>query len=204
MKTKRWIGILLCALLCVCMLPVTALASEEADVWDGTADTSWYNEQDDEFHLTTAEQLAGFSALTNQDSSVTFIGKTIYLDADIDLNGYTWTAVSENGSNDTQTSFAGTFDGQGHIIYNLNGQSLSQRLGLFGTVYNAVIKNINLYIASITAEADGRRLQYGALASWAASSTVENCYASGQVKIATDAIIGGLIGQCTGNSRVIG
>lgn len=174
--------------------------------WDGTADTSWYegNEDASEYHITTAEQLAGFSALTNQASPVTFIGKTIYLDADIDLSGHTWTAVSENGMNTTVSSFAGTFDGQGHIIYNLNGNSPLQRLGLFGTVYTATIKNITLDNANITAGPDSRRLQYGALVSWAASSVVENCYASGQVAVATDQLIGGLIGQCTGNTRVIG
>ena len=34
-----------------------------ADTWDGTADTSWYNDNDTEFVITTAEQLAGFDFL---------------------------------------------------------------------------------------------------------------------------------------------
>ena len=37
-------------------VPVTA------DTWDGTADTSWYNDTDTEFMIMTAEQLAGFAA----------------------------------------------------------------------------------------------------------------------------------------------
>jgi len=206
MKLRRWFGILLCALLCIGLLPTMAFAEESADAWDGTADTSWYegNEDAPEYHITTAEQLAGFSVLTNQASPVTFIGKTIYLDTDVDLNGHTWTAVSENGMNSTASSFAGTFDGQGHIIYNLNASSPTQRLGLFGTVHLATIKNINLDNAAITAGADSNRLQYGTLISWASSSTVENCYASGQLTVATDQLIGGLIGQCTGDTRVIG
>ena len=106
MKLRRWFGILLCTLLCIGLLPTMAFAEESADAWDGTADTSWYSEEATEFHLTTAEQLAGFSVLTNQASPVTFIGKTIYLDADVDLNGHTWTAGSENGMNSTASSFA--------------------------------------------------------------------------------------------------
>lgn len=206
MKMKRWISAMLCVLLCLGITPLTAFAADTADTWDGTADTSWYegNEDVSEYHLTTAEQLAGFSALTNQEQPITFIGKTIYLDTDVDLDGYVWTAVSENGMNSTASSFAGTFDGQGHIIYNLTGNSPTQRLGLFGTVHQATIKNINLFNADLTVGSDSVRLQYGTLVSWASSSTVENCYASGQLTVATDQLIGGLIGQCTGDTRVIG
>ena len=40
--------------------------SETVDVWDGSIDTSWYNETDTVFNLTTAEQLAGLAELANQ------------------------------------------------------------------------------------------------------------------------------------------
>lgn len=204
---KKMIWVLLALCMVVGMLPISAFAQEKAvDTWDGTEDTSWYegNEDASEYHITTAEQLAGFSALTNQASPVTFVKKTIYLDSDVDLNGYTWTAVSQNGNNSTAYSFAGTFDGQGHTIHNLNGNSPTQRLGLFGTVYKATIKNINLDNATIVVGSDSKRLQYGTLVSWAASSSVENCYASGKVDAAVDQLIGGLIGQCSGDTRVIG
>lgn len=206
MKTGKMkvLSFVLALTLLVGMLPMTVFAEEGTDSWDGTADTSWYDAGTTEFHLQTAEQLAGLSALTNQTEPITFTGKTIYLDADLDLNGHTWVAVSENGSNSATSSFSGTFDGQGHSINNLNGSSLTQRLGLFGTVHNATIKNINLYNATITAEPDSMRLQYGTLVSWASSSSVENCYVAGKVTVATDELIGGLIGQCTGDTRVIG
>ena len=35
------------------------------DKWDGTADTSWYNDTDTEFVIMTAEQLAGFAELVD-------------------------------------------------------------------------------------------------------------------------------------------
>src|SRR5699024_11042193 len=101
MKIKWRIGILLCMLLCVGMLPTMAFAAEEEiDTWDGTADTSWYNETDTEFHIKTAEQLAGFAELTNigidtnASTGNTFENKTIYLDCDLDLGDYSWTPIT--------------------------------------------------------------------------------------------------------------
>ena len=41
----------------------TPEASQEVSVWDGTSDTSWYNDTDTEFTLTTAAQLAGLEAV---------------------------------------------------------------------------------------------------------------------------------------------
>ena len=93
----------------------------EADVWDGTVDTSWYNETDTEFTITTAEQFAGLAELVNGAQSynpaleneetadfgyycgksatpdetaegIDFEGVTIKLAADLDL-----CAVYENG-----------------------------------------------------------------------------------------------------------
>lgn len=63
---NRTLAVLLSVLLIVGLLPTMVFAAEnEVDVWDGTADTSWYNETDTEFHIKTAEQLAGLAELTN-------------------------------------------------------------------------------------------------------------------------------------------
>ena len=68
---------------------ITALAVEgqTTDIWDGTADTSWYtgHETESEYHITTAEQLAGLAQLINT-GTITFEGKTVYLDNDLDLD----------------------------------------------------------------------------------------------------------------------
>ena len=34
-------------------------------IWNGTADTSWYNETSTEFEISTAEQLAGLAELVH-------------------------------------------------------------------------------------------------------------------------------------------
>ena len=91
MKTKKK---MMCLLLAVCMvltlMPTTALAGESTvDTWDGSADTNWYTEHksDTEYHITTAEQLAGLAQLVNdKTTSTSFAGKKIYLDNDLDLS----------------------------------------------------------------------------------------------------------------------
>ena len=132
------------------------------DTWDGTADTSWYNDTDTEFVIDTAEELAGLSELV--DGGKTFEGKTIKLGKDIDLykdeNGEP-VCFEPIGSYRKQTPFKGTFNGQGHKISNLsqntwaldNGYYYGDLgLGLFGKVEDADIKNLTMDNASLSGE----------------------------------------------------
>ena len=112
----------------VASFSVFSAVKPNVDIWDGTSDISWYNDTDTEFTLTTAEQFAGFRDIVDgkakkndqfiQDS---FVGKTVKLGVDINLNkapfdpigyGYTY-------NKDSNTAFMGIFDGQNHTIYNL-------------------------------------------------------------------------------------
>ena len=137
---------------------------ELPDKWDGTADTSWYNDTDTEFVLTTAEQVVGFAELV--DAGNNFAGKTIKLEKDLDLG-----ATDANGDPicfepiggcRSEAPFMGTFDGQGHTISNMsqntwalnNGYYYSGELGIgfFGGVEDAVIKNLVVDGAEISGE----------------------------------------------------
>jgi len=138
-----------------------------ADVWDETSDTTWYNENDTEFILTTAEQFAGFRALV--DGGNTFEGKTVKLDADIDLNGKLFDPIGfgyYNAETNTRV-FMGTFDGGNHTVYNLyqNGWDLDSDKtnystytystaggGLFASIKDATIKNLAVSGANIVFE----------------------------------------------------
>ena len=100
---KKRIGSLLLILaLCFTLLPTAAFAEgTSVDNWDGSADTSWYTDHktDTEYHFTTAEQLAGLAQLVNdKTASVSFEGKTIYLDNDLDLSGCQWTPIGNGGN----------------------------------------------------------------------------------------------------------
>jgi len=56
-------------------------------VWNGSADISWYNEEEKEFIITTPEQLAGLFKLVSRGNSFSY--RTIKLGADIMLNDTT-------------------------------------------------------------------------------------------------------------------
>lgn len=168
--------------------------------WDGTSDVSWYNDTDTEFQLTTAEHLAGLAEIVNGGN--TMAGKTIYLDADLDLAGHEWRSIGI-GSNHS-LFFGGTFDGQNHYITNLTSKSSADRQGLFGVLSDgALVQNLNVLNADIYSAND--HLVEGILADWANASTVLNCYTSGRVESAAgDKMLGGLVGQCTWSSKIIG
>ena len=151
-------------------------------LWNGTADTSWYNDTDTEFKIDSAEQLAGLAELV--DGGNNFAGKTIKLVSDINL--YMTDANGEPisfeplGSLSENKAFQGTFDGQGHTISNMyqNGWALANGLwdgpeygmGFFSLVENATIKNINFDGASLPSEAN----IMGVVAGGAANCVFEN------------------------------
>ena len=207
---KKRIGSLLLILaLCFTLLPTAAFAEgTSVDNWDGTADTSWYTSAPDasEYHISTAEQLAGLAQLVNDKATpVLFGGKTIYLDNDLDLSGSQWTPIG-NGSNHKRF-FAGTFNGQHHKIMNLNHHYTGDevvRNGLFGVVSDGgTLKNLLVIDADIASN-DGSLLA-GILADWVNGGTVENCYTSGKIENNVgDKMVGGLIGQCTWSTQVKG
>ncbi|MBR6800195.1 MAG: hypothetical protein IKM61_00390 [Eubacteriaceae bacterium] len=181
------------------------------DTWDGTVDTSWYNDTDAEFTITTAEQLAGFAKLV--DDGNTFEGKTIKLGKNIDLyaedeNGE---AISFNpiGSYRNDTAFKGTFDGQEFTISNLsqntwalnNGYYYSDLgLGLFGLVEDATIKDLVMDGASISGESG----MCGTVAAAAyGECTFENITVSDSKVNDYQYYAGGIVGWASGDHQYI-
>ena len=151
---------------------VFSAVQSNADEWDGTSDTTWYNENDTEFTLTTAEQFAGFRDLV--DGGNTFAGKTVKLGADIDLADKPFDPIGfgyyDDDNSDGKTNysvFMGTFDGAGRTIYNLyeNCWELdpdktnystytysTAGAGLFASIKDATIKNLAVSGAEIVFE----------------------------------------------------
>ena len=92
-------------------------ADAATDAWDGTADTSWYNDTSTEFTLKTAKELAGLASIVNEGNQLS--GKTIILDSDIDLSGRAWTPIGDAPRVDYSTeiaAFAGKFIGNVEIV----------------------------------------------------------------------------------------
>ncbi|MDO5300588.1 MAG: hypothetical protein Q4F18_14255, partial [Clostridia bacterium] len=192
MKSKAWIIALVCMLLCMAILP-TALAEGQIDTWDGTADTSWYDAQSSEFHITTAEQLAGVTELVQVSTVKNFKDKTLILETDVDLAGWEWTPIS---------TFKGFFNGNGHRIINMcvNVQKRGGSSGLFGLLYDATVENLIIEKADVKF---GNQLTYqGILAGRTMDSIIKNCGVSGDLISNSSPYIGGLIGSGRGKTKL--
>lgn len=141
-----------------------------ANPWDGSIGEVPAPE-DNVITLTTAAELAAFAESVN--NGTTYSGKTVKLDANINLNNQPWTAI---GDCESGKYFQGTFDGQGHTIYNLsvdysNDPSQHATAGLFGwvDVAKATVKNVNVDGATVKGSH-----WVGVIAGYF-TGTIENC-----------------------------
>ncbi len=212
---KKLLSLLLALCLVMALVPMTAFAEgTSVDNWDGTADTSWYTSAPDasEYHITTAEQLAGMAKLVNEDTT-NFINTTVYLDNDLDLSGHEWVSIGD-GANTNHGSFQGIFNGQNHVIYNLysheglgNGNNNDNNLyrnGLFGSIYKATVKNLGIENAEIVIPMDDTSTYgKGILVDWMTNSNIENCYTTGSITGGSyiEKYIGGIAGFLNGNNN---
>lgn len=111
--------------------------------WDGTAAdaiTGGNGTQESPYLISDGGELAKFAQLVNAGN------KTLWakLDRDIDLVGTTaW-------NNFSITEYAGTFDGQGHNIYNFRIASNDGRAFFTKLIANGTLKNFNMINATGT------------------------------------------------------
>ena len=146
--------------------------------WDGTSISEPETDPDDEntYLISTPAELAWVAQQVNGKKD-NFVGKTLLLTNDINLNGHHWTPIGNVTSYPT-ISFHGTFDGQNHTISNLTASDNAKgyaAAGLFGslmgTVKNVTLKNVNI-----------RSTHYaGAVVAYSSKNgaTVENCHVDG-------------------------
>ena len=162
-------------------------------------DTAWYNEQDEEFWLSKAGQLAGLAQLVNRGNR--FAGKTIKLTANLDISGYTKGAAFNEGKGWIPIGigfnmFKGAFDGGGKVIRGLSIHDATLfSAGLFGRIEGGSVKNLGLTDVNITS--GGRT---GAVTAILGNGSVEQCYSTGNIK--GKAFVGGLVGHVDKKSRV--
>ncbi len=197
------------------------------DTWDGSADISWYLENPDatEYTLSTAEALVGLANLVDGTAAlpadvaseitqpVTFDGKTVKLDIDVDLykedeNGEL-VCFDPIGSYRQDKAFTGTFDGQGHTIKNLNQNTWALDngfyygdlgLGLFGAVEDAHIKDLKIDNASIS----GYSAIVGIVAACTfGDTTFENITVTNSEGADYQYYAGGIVGWAAGTPKFI-
>ncbi len=173
---------------------VTAYANEvTTDTWDGaTVDTSWYNETDTSFEISTCAQLAGLAELVRDGNS--FEGKTFTQTAHLNLDSKAWTPI---GWSMIGNYFNGTYDGGFLDIMDISIDSENSNQGLFDQIdKNGTVKNVNLQYGSI--KTTGHSV--GAIAA-INNGTIENCYVDIEITVA-GSDIGGIVG-CSGSTGIV-
>lgn len=176
---------LLLAVLCFAFIGTVHAQTYPTTKWRDLADTSWYQESENVYDISTAEQLAGLSKLVEEGNS--FAGKTINLINDIDLDGHLWDPIGFNHN----FPFSGNVEGNHHVLSNLWITGLNRSfIGLFGQSVEASYKNINLDTANI----DDTGSDSGSLVANLYTSTMDNCHAYNIEMKILGANIGGMVG----------
>ena len=155
---------------------------ELVQVWDGREVSMPVVNEAGEYEISFASELAWLAAAVNGTLPVTemeqiesvapqgFKGVTFKLVEDIDLEGALWTPI---GNHSYDRMFAGTFDGNGHVISNLVVNN-ADNAGLFGELCGATIKNVTIENFNLTADHYA-----GAIVGWvevgATPTFVQNC-----------------------------
>lgn len=194
-------------------------AENAADAWDGTDNTSWYTDAEEDagtadkpYEISTAAQLAGLAELVNGTakdsdekpiSAVTFSGKFIKLTADIQLNELDENGMPTAAEGKTEPSqwtpignnkkkFQGTFDGDGHAVSGLYINEAKTHKGLFGAINSATVKNL-IVTGSVNS---GNQNNAGGIVGNSTKSIVQNCGFYGTVISTTKAtaLVGGVVG----------
>lgn len=144
----------------------------ESEIWIGEQNLfPGLYEKDGVYHIINASGLMYFSDKVN-DYRNSFSGKTVVLDANIDLGNAAWTPVGQTGA----TQFSGTFDGQDHTISNLKINNTDEggncATGLFGWLNSAIVKNVKISGAEIAGHHN-----VGTIAGYLETSgcTIEGC-----------------------------
>ncbi len=179
MKKLLALFLTLCMLLSVVSVMAVNVGAdgETADATALEPDTAWYDNHKEatDLYIGTAAELLGFSKListqlsaNNENSDLDtvdaskkiFLGKTVHITADIDLNPG-WTAGATAPLNKwlagNYTCFTGMIDGGGHTISGIYLSTVANHTGIFGNLKGGTaekpvgVKNLtvkNSYVTS--------------------------------------------------------
>ena len=192
------------------------------DKWDGKTVKEVTEDSNGIYHITKASELAWVAQKVN--SGETFAGKTISLDASLDLNNKEWTPIGAGKTNDTYNSFGGTFEGNNNVIKNLSiNKSIedseeNRNLGLFAVINSGIARNliiinskvvgfssVSVFCAAIAnstinniivlnSTINSNKLS-GIVIGYSTRSNLSNLYSYSSEITASDIYIGGVIGE---------
>lgn len=185
---KRLVSILLAMVMCFSLLPFSATGADLVGVpnileyGSNSAATAF-----------VINSYSGMVALSSLSATTNFSGKTLYLDCDLDMGQGQFTPIK---------SFAGTFDGRGHALYNLSINVSKQNAGLFeSTKSTALVKDLGIVGGSMTLASDTSSQRIGSFIGVMNGGTIERCYSTATLvgkKYAStssdDISVGGIVG----------
>ena len=147
----------------------------------------------------------GWYEIGNYDELQEFImllrnGQTgIYgkLTADIDMTGVKnfMPLAFKHEDAGVDCAFSGQFDGQCHVIRNMNfelAEDLTYHLGFFGHINGGTVMNLGFENARLISTSGA---PVGVLAAWAENANIVNCYTMGEIDVETsNEYCGGFVG----------
>ncbi len=170
--------------------PLYTFESEELEVYTGHQTVSQILNaggtliKGNRYHIATVEDLKALATFVNNKgldtTDIDFV-----LDGDLDLKNESGLVPIGNSTN----AFKGNFYGNGYKISNLNISSTGNRVGLFGWIDGATIRDLRLEKVEISGAS-----HVGALVGYANNATIENVYSTGKVT-GSRSQVGGLIGD---------
>lgn len=201
MKLRKVLSLILCVAMVMGTMSFTAFAA--ADIWDGSADTSWYDAADvkTEYTIDSAAKLAGLAALVNGGTD--FDEVTFTLTTDIDLAGINWTPIGLTGSHANDYTFRGYFDGNNKTISNLSIADTTaeeDKLGLFGHIHgNGMTSSVtpsvkDLTLTNVNISSTDSKSRIGAVAGNPYTCAIRNVDVYGT--ISGGKWTGGIAGNC--------
>ncbi len=166
--------------------------------WEGNGTSS------SPYLISTPSQLAGIYTFLNPDGNLVENWAGVYFKqtCDLDMSGYEWLPIA-TGTEDSPSEmfFSGTYNGGGFKILNLSiatgFHEAGASLGLFGSVRDATIRNVNLVNLSIeTMIGLDYETYIGGLVGLSASIRCSNCHVYGSIEAESGHHywIGGLVG----------
>ena len=171
-----------------------------------------YTEETDGWHIYTREGLAWFISYVNGlNGCEEHHSANAFMENDVDMSGNLWVPIG--GTNrfleeysifEDGGEYKGNFDGQGHVIRNLDCRYLNAvlKIGMFGNVTGGSIKNTFVDGYEFTTQFDDKAYYLGGIAGRALGGVISNCEARGIMStdycVSASSYMGGLVGMVDG------
>lgn len=196
---------------------VANAVSQNVSVWDGEyisketdlAPSDWYNQNGSQYYIRSAKGLSYFAYSVNEDKN-SFKNKQVYLETDIDLDGFEWTPIGNDS-----IKFQGRFYGQGYSIYNMYISAESPEVGFFGVLEGySRIENLHIKNATIDLNITSNSPTYVGVLVGNFNNTedlnynntrIETCSATGTISLSAivgEIFVGGLVGNSQGTNII--